>query len=72
MKELDLAKSKEAKDLHLPLQSINETKLKQLEARLIGPNSEGTLPVIINRINDSDLEEIKISKTILISRNKQK
>ena len=42
-----------------PLQSLNEVKLKHLEARLIGPNSEGTLPVIVK---PGDLDEIKFSK----------
>jgi hypothetical protein len=65
MKDADSAKLRELKDFTSPINSLTETKLKHLEARLIGPNSEGTMPVLVKPITESDLEEIKLSKSYI-------
>lgn len=44
------------------LSKIDENKLKQLEARIIGPSSDGNLPVEFHPLVDVDVEHIKSSK----------
>ncbi len=63
MKEADISSIKEIKEINLPLnlRMANEIKLKHLEARLKGPNSDGNLPVELKPHQD-DLEVIKSSK----------
>ena len=46
----------------LPINLANEIKLKQLEARLKGPNSDGNLPVEFKPLQEYEIEMIKSSK----------
>ncbi len=54
-KEINLPK------IQLP---IDENKIKQLEARIIGPSADGKLPFEYKQLVDVDVEHIKSSKLI--------
>ena len=61
MKEAEIQSMKEI-NMSLPLQVANEVKIKQLEARLKGPNSDGMLPVDCKPTQEFEIELIKSSK----------
>jgi hypothetical protein len=46
----------------LDLTKIDENKLKQLDARIIGPSSDGNMPAEFCPLGDLDVEHIKSSK----------
>jgi hypothetical protein len=48
--------------------NVDENKLKNLEARLIGPNAHGSLPVHFEQPIEIDLDLIKSSKIIFIQK----
>jgi hypothetical protein len=60
MKEAEIQSMKQINTL--PLQVANEVKIKQLEARLKGPNSDGMLPVDCKPTQEFEIELIKSSK----------
>ena len=41
--------------------NLDENKLKSLEARLIGPSSDGNMPVEFEPLMEIDVEQIKSS-----------
>ncbi len=53
-KEMNFIKSK--------IPNIDENKIKSLEARLIGPSSDGNMPVEFEPLMEIDMEQIKSSK----------
>ena len=61
MKEADILNKKDSTILKMPMSKFDENKLKQLEARFIGPSSDGNLPVDFQPLMDFDLEQIKTS-----------
>jgi seryl-tRNA(Sec) selenium transferase len=64
MKEAESSTIKKEINLHkLPLH-IDENKLKQLEARIIGPSSDGNLPFEFQPLIEVDVEHIKSSINI--------
>ena len=54
--------SKKDMNIKIPIQKIDENKLKQLEARLIGPSSDGNMPVEFQPLLELDVEQIRTSK----------
>ncbi len=44
--------------------NLDENKLKSLEARFIGPSSNGTMPIQYEPLIDIDVELLKSSKNI--------
>ena len=57
-KELTFRKTK--------IPNLDENKLKSLEARLIGPSSDGNMPAEYEPLMEIDVEQIKSSKTTFI------
>jgi hypothetical protein len=65
MKEAEIPNIKEM-NVSLSLAVVNEAKIKQLEARLKGPNSDGMLPVDCKPSQEFEIELIKSSNICII------